>query len=105
VASRISIQRLSVLNLRQKSLLRGSILALGSLTVSFHISGYPEPHRCLWLIAPLLITCAAIGDTARCMQRRWNFYHGGVLLLIYVDLMILLMISFLLLAPFSSALL
>jgi hypothetical protein len=102
---RLSVHRLSVFDLRRKSLLRGSILALGSLAVSFRLSGYPEPRECLWLIAPLLITCAATWDTTRCMQRRWNFYHGGVILLIYVDLMILLMISFLLLAPFSSVLL
>jgi hypothetical protein len=100
---RSSTRGLAFLHLRQKSLLRGPILALGSLAVSFGISGYPEPHRCLWLIAPLLVASAATWDTARCMQRKWNFYHGGVLLLIYVDLMILLMISFLLLAPYSGA--
>ena len=44
---------------------------------------------------------AATWDTARCLQKRWNFYHGGVLLLLYVDLMVLLMISFLLLAPLA----
>jgi hypothetical protein len=98
-------RRFSILRLHQKSLLRGTLLALGSLAVSFRISGYPEPKPCLWLIAPLLITCFAAWDTARCMQRRWNFYHGGVILLLYVDLMILLMISFLLLAPFSGQLL
>lgn len=99
------MRRLSIFDLRRKSLLRGTILALGSLGVSLRISGFPEPHPCLWLIAPLLITCAATWDKTRCMQRRWNFYHGGVILLIYVDLMILLMISCLLLAPFSSILL
>lgn len=54
---------------------------------------------------PLLVTCAATWDTARCLQKRWSFYHGAVLLLLYVDLMVLLMISFLLLAPFSGTLL
>jgi hypothetical protein len=97
--------RFSILQLRRKSLTRGTVLALGSLAVSFRISGFPEVRVCLWLILPLLIVCAAVWDTARCLQKRWNFYHGGVILLIYVDLMILLMISFLLLAPFSSTLL
>jgi hypothetical protein len=54
---------------------------------------------------PLLLASAATWDTARCLQKRWSFYHGGVILLIYVDLMILLMISFLLLAPYASILL
>ena len=95
-------RRFSIFHLRQKSLARGTLLALGSLGVSFRISGFPEIHISLWLILPLLLTCAATWDTARCLQKRWSFYHGGVLLLLYCDLMILLMISFLLLAPFSS---
>ena len=95
-------RRFSIFRLRSKSLARGTILALVSLGVSFRLSGFPEVHICLWLIAPLLATFAATWDTVRCLQKRWNFYHGGVILLIYVDLMVLLMISFLLLAPFSS---
>jgi hypothetical protein len=97
--------RFSIFRLRQKSLARGTILALSSLWISFRLSGFPEVHTELWLIAPLLVACAATWDTARCLQKRWNFYHGGVILLIYVDLMVVLMISFLLLAPFSSVLL
>lgn len=99
------LRSLSIFRLRRKSLVRGTILALGSLWASFRLSGFPEVHVCLWLIAPLLIACAATWDTARCLQKRWSFYHGGVILLIYVDLMVLLMISFLLIAPFSSVLL
>ena len=89
---------------RKKSLSRGTLLALGSLWAGFRFSGFPDVHVCPWLIVPLLITCAATWDTTRCLQKRWNFYHGGVILLIYVDLMVLLMISFLLLAPFYGAL-
>ena len=98
-------RRFSILHLQKKSLVRGTILALGSLWASFRLSGFPEVHVCLWLIGPLLIACAATWDTARCLQKRWSFYHGGVILLLYVDLMILLMISFLLLAPFAGVLL
>lgn len=97
--------RISILQLRRKSLLRGTSLALASMLIALRISGFPQVHVCLWLILPLLAVCAAIWDTARCLQKRWNFYHGGVILLLYVDLMILLMISFLLLAPYSSVLL
>jgi hypothetical protein len=96
------LPRRSILRLRNKSLLRSTAVALGSLWLSFRLSGYPEERLCWWLIAPLLLACAATWDTARCLQKRWSFYHGGVLLLLYVDLMILLMISFLLLAPLSS---
>jgi hypothetical protein len=96
------LRRFSILQLKRKSLARGTVLALASLWISFRLSGFPEVHICLWLIAPFLAACAAAWDTARCLQKRWNFYHGGVILLLYVDLMVLLMISFLLLAPFSS---
>jgi hypothetical protein len=77
-------------------------MALASLCVSFMISGFPDVHICWWLILPLLTACAATWDTARCLQKRWSFYHGAVLLLLYVDLMVLLMISFLLVAPISG---
>ena len=99
------LRRFPIFQLHNKSLVRGTVLALGSLWASFRLSGFPEVHICLWLIVPLLVVCAATWDTARCLQKRWSFYHGGVILLLYVDLMILLMISFLLLAPFSSVLL
>ena len=39
-------------------------------------------------------------DTTRCMKSRWGFYHGGVLLLVYMDLMVICMILFLLLYPY-----
>ena len=99
------LRRPNILRLQKKSLARGTVLSLASLWISFRFSGYPDVHICLWLIAPLLVTCAAIFDTARCLQKRWNFYHGGVLLLLYVDLMVVIMISFLLVAPFYKLLL
>jgi len=95
----------SIFRIRRKSLIRGTVLALGSLWVSFRISGFPDVLWCPWLILPLFVAAAATWDTARCLQRRWSFYHGGVLLLLYVDLMVMLMILVLLLAPFLKALL
>jgi hypothetical protein len=95
-------RRFAIFHLRQKSLARGTLLSLGSLWVSFRLSGFPEVHPCPWLIVTLLVACAATWDNARCLQKRWSFYHGGVILLIYVNLMIILMISFLLLAPYSG---
>jgi hypothetical protein len=57
------------------------------------------------MVVPWLAACLATWDTARCLQKRWNFYHGGVILLLYVDLMVLLMITVLALAPFYHILL
>ena len=34
------------------------------------------------------------------MQSRWNWYHGGVILCVYMDLMALIIILFFLLYPY-----
>jgi len=95
----------NIFRLKKRSLARGTGVALASLWISFRISGFPNTHFSIWMVLVFLLACAATWDTARCLQKRWSFYHGSVLLLLYVDLMILLMISFFLLAPFSGKLL
>jgi hypothetical protein len=92
----------SIFQIQKKSLVRSTAVALGSLAMSFRISGFPNVHVSWWLLGPFFLACAATWDTTRCLQKRWSFYHGAVLLLIYVDLMVLLMISFLLIAPLSG---
>jgi hypothetical protein len=72
---------------------------------SLRVSGFPDVHPTWWLALPFALACLGTWDTTRCLQRRWSFYHGGVLLLIYVDLMVVIMIAILILAPFSSAIL
>ena len=91
-----------VFHLRQRSLVRGTVLALASFVAGFLISGFPALRPNPWMIAPVLVCAAAALDTARCMQRRWNFYHGAVLLLLYTDLMILLLLTFFLVVPYSG---
>ena len=97
-------RRFAIFHPSRKSLARGTLITLGSLWASLRLSGYPDLQPNLWLTVPLLLTCAATWDHARCLQRRWSFYHGGVILLIYVDLMVLLTIAFLLVIPFSGLL-
>jgi hypothetical protein len=36
-----------------------------------------------------------LAETARCLKRKWSFYHAGVLILLYAELLILTMIIFL----------
>ena len=93
--------KISLFNPRKRSLLRGSLLVLLSLAGSLLISGFPLVRTNPFLVLPALIALLGIADTVRCMQRRWSFYHGGVLLLIYMDLMALCMILFLLLYPYA----
>jgi hypothetical protein len=91
----------SIFNPRSRSLLRGCLLVLSSLATAIFLSGFPQNHATPLLIIPTLVAIAGTADTIRCMQRRWSFYHGGVLLLIYMDLMALCMILFLLLYPYA----
>ena len=90
------------LNLRTRSLLRGSLLVLLSLAVSLLLSDFPHNRANPLLILPALVAVFGTVDTIRCIQRRWSFYHGGVLLCIYMDLMALCMILFFLFYPYAQ---
>jgi hypothetical protein len=92
----------SLFNPRKRSLLRGSLLVILSMAAAVLLSGFPNTHASSLIIFPVLVAIAGTADTLRCMQRRWSFYHGGVLLLIYMDLMALCMILFLLLYPYAG---
>jgi hypothetical protein len=95
----------NALNPRKRSLPRGTVLVLGSLVVAFRLAGFPDDRPSLKLIIPTLIASLGMWDTIRCLQHRWSFYHGAVVLLIYMDIMALCMILFLLLYPYGRWLL
>ncbi|MEK6396621.1 MAG: permease [Terriglobus sp.] len=84
---------------RQRSLLRANLLVLLSLMVSFWMSNFPHNRLNPWLVLPLAVAMAGTVDTLRCMRKRWNWYHGGVILCAYMDLMAVCLILFFLLYP------
>jgi hypothetical protein len=47
-------------------------------------------------VLPLAVILSMVGmvDTARNMRERWDFYHAGVLLMLYADLMTIAMLIF-----------
>jgi hypothetical protein len=94
--------RVAFFDVQRKSLLRGSLLVLGSLLVAFRLADFPRNRATLLLIVPVVVAGAGTWETARCMQKRWSFYHGGVLLLVYMDVMALAMMLFLLLYPYAQ---
>ena len=96
---------LSALNPRNRSLPRGTVLVLGSLVLAFSLAGFPDDRASLKLIIPTFLAALGTGDTIRCLQHRWSFYHGAVVVLIYMDIMALCMILFLLLYPYGRWLL
>ena len=92
--------RAKLFHLRRHSLVRGTLLVLVSLAVAVVLSDFPHNRATPLLIFPALFAILGTADTTRCLQRRWSFYHAGVILLIYMDLMVLSMVFFFLLYPY-----
>lgn len=90
------------LNPRFRSLPRANALVLTSFAASLPMSHFPHLETNYWLTVPLIIILVGTLDTMRCMRTRWDFYHGGVILCVYMDLMILILVLFLLLYPVLS---
>ena len=93
---------INFLNPRHTSLLRGNALVLLSLGLALRLSDFPNNRATPLLALPAIAAITGTIDTLRCMRPRWSFYHGGVLLLIYMDLMALCMILFFLLYPYAG---
>ncbi len=97
-----SVQRLpAFLNLRAKSLIRANLLVFASLGASFFLSDFPRNRPTLWLIIPVIISVVGLGETIRCLRRRWSLHHAAVVLFVYMDLMIVSMLLFMLLYPYT----
>ncbi len=91
-----------IFRLRQPSLLRGILLALSALAATLRLAGFPAPdapHPSSLQILAVLLAAAAMAETFRCMGRKWNLYHAGLLIFLYSELMILALALFLWLYP------
>lgn len=92
----------NLFHIRQKSLVRAVLLSLGAFAASLRLAGFPHIeslHRSPWQFLALLVAAWGMAETARCLKRQWSFYHAGVMLLLYADLMILAGIVVLLAVP------
>jgi hypothetical protein len=89
-------------HLRCRSLVRGTTLVLASLAASLQFSGFPHVHTAWPLVFAAFAALWGTWETTRCLRLRWSFYHGGVLLLLYMDVTALTMIFFLLLYPYAE---
>jgi hypothetical protein len=90
----------AIFNPRLRSLARGNALVLGALAIATPMSGFPHLHINPLIAIPLFLCILGTADTVRCMQRRWSFYHGGVLLCLYMDLLAITLVLFFLLYPY-----
>ncbi len=81
--------------------MRATSLVLISFFAAAALSHFPHNQANPYILIPTLVAFAGTVDTIRCIRKRWSFYHGGVLLLIYMDLMAVAMILFFLLYPYA----
>lgn len=98
----VAVVRLPLFHLRQKCLVRGVALALCAFAASLLLAGFPyigNLHGSRWQVITMLAAGWGMGETARCIRRRWSLYHAGVLLLLYSELMILVLTGFLTFYP------
>ena len=89
-------------NPRHRSLVRGVVIVASSLVIALLLADFPENRANPLLAIPLLTALAGTADTARNMRQRWSWYHGGVVLCLYADLMVLSMIGFFLIYPYAT---
>ena len=90
----------SLFNPHRPSLARGNTLVFTSVVLAILISRFPHVQPSIFLLIPTLLSILGTAETVRCIQRRWSFYHAGVILCIYMDLMAVSLILFFLLYPY-----
>jgi len=94
------LQRPAFLNPRLHSLSRANALVWGSVLLAVLISRFPHTRPTALQIVPTALAFAGTAETMRCIRKRWSFYHAGVLLCLYMDLMALSIILFFLIYPY-----
>jgi hypothetical protein len=94
----------NLIDLRHRSLIRANLLMLLSMIVAVALSDFPHGHATPLLAIPVIVALYATFETVRCMQRRWSFYHAGVILCVYMDLMAVATILFLFVYPYTHLL-
>lgn len=90
----------ALFDLRQRSLARGNTVVLGSVLAAAVLAHFPHVQPTLWVLAPMVLVLAGTADTVRNIRRRWSFYHAGVMLCLYMDLMSIFLVLFFLVYPF-----
>lgn len=92
----------AVFNIRVRSLVRGIVLVIGSIILAIPLAGFPDIRPSLLMLLPTALAGWGTWETVRCLRRQWSFYHGGVLLLLYADILALALVVFLFLYPYAQ---
>lgn len=86
------LPRLHFFRIREPSLARGVLLSLGAFAVSLRLAGFPyieRLHGSRWQLVAVPFACWGMYETVRCIRKKWDLYHAGVMILLYAELMIL----------------
>jgi len=83
-----------VFNIRARSLLRGKRAGGRQRCPGAGLGRLSNVHASLLLLVPVFLAAYGTWETSRCLRPRWSFYHGGVLLLLYADVLALALIVF-----------
>ncbi len=86
------LPRLHFFRIREPSLPRGVLLSLGAFVVSLRLAGFPyieRLHGSRWQLVAVPFACWGMLETVRCIRKKWDLYHAGVMILLYAELMIL----------------
>lgn len=94
------VARFPTLNWRVRSLLRANLAVGLGLVLAFKLSGLPNLRRSPALTISLVLVLAGMLETGRCMRKTWDLYHGGVLFMLYGELMVVTLVLFLLIYPY-----
>jgi hypothetical protein len=91
------------INPSKRSLLRACILVYGSLIFAW--PALCSPHGVCAAVLPFAALAAFVGslDATRSLRKRWDFFHAGVLLLIYAGLMATCLLTFMAFFPLIIA--
>ncbi|MGA8938196.1 MAG: permease [Acidobacteriaceae bacterium] len=90
----------AIFNPRAHSLIRANVFVFASVIVATLLSSFPYIRANPWLVLPFFVCLVGMADTVRCIQKRWNFYHGGVMFCLYMDLLAITLILFFLVYPY-----
>lgn len=52
------------------------------------------------MVVPALLALVGTFETVRCVRPRWDLYHAGVILLLWMDMMAVCLVLFLFLSPY-----
>ena len=92
----------AIFHLRKRSLTRGNLLVVGSVLLTLWLSDFPHNRATLLMLFPAACVVWGIIETARCLRPKWDLYHGGIILCLYMDLMAATLVFFSLLYPYVA---